>query len=406
MKIQLKTQTESMPDQTQTRSAHGGTSPNRRSALFVGAFVPGSQGTRGISEDVSLRLASSGWDVLTTSRSSGRLARLTDMLSTVRRERRRYRVAAVDVYSGNAFGWAEAVCWMLRKVERPYVLMLHGGNLPSFAASRPARVKKLLASACAVTTPSRYLIEKMQPYRKSILLIPNAIEVGNYPFQLRRPAARRLVWLRAFHDTYQPELAVQTLAILLKDFPDLQLTMVGPDKGDGSLERTRREAAKLQVEKHLTIEGGVAKNQVAKKLSVGDIFLNTSRADNTPVSVIEAMACGLCIVSTNVGGIPFLLQHERNALLVGENDPAAMAAAVRRILTDQDLSERLSRDARGDAEQFDWSAIVPQWDVLLNSVAQFGEAAYIPSSLFAAVAPLHKEGVSAELQSTGTGGAR
>ena len=62
-------------------------------------------------------------------------------------------VAAIDVYSGNAFVWAEAACWMLRKVHKPYVLMLHGGNLPKFAAARPARVKKLLASAAPLPLP-------------------------------------------------------------------------------------------------------------------------------------------------------------------------------------------------------------------------------------------------------------
>jgi glycosyltransferase involved in cell wall biosynthesis len=178
--------------------------------------------------------------------------------------------------------------------------------------------------------------------------------------------------------------------------------MIGPDKGDGSLERTHREAENLQVEDHLTITGGVAKTQVAEKLATADIFLNTSRADNTPVSVIEAMACGLCVASTNVGGIPFLLEHERNALLVNDSDPAGMAAAVGRLLTEPKLSERLSSNARHDAEQFDWSAIVPQWDALLQSVAQSGELAPLSGSL-AAPAIIKKPAVAAELQSTGTG---
>ena len=62
----------------------------------------------------------------------------------------------------------------------------------------------------------------------------------------------------------------------------------------------------------------------------GDIFLNTTGVDNAPVSVVEAMACGLCVVSTNVGGIPYLLEHEYDSLLVPSNDPAAMATAVRK----------------------------------------------------------------------------
>jgi glycosyltransferase involved in cell wall biosynthesis len=92
--------------------------------------------------------------------------------------------------------------------------------------------------------------------------------------------------------------------------------------------------------------------------------------DNTPVSVLEAMACGLCVVSTRVGGIPYLLQHGRDALLVPPNDPEAMAAAVRRVLTEPALAESLSHNARLKAEQFDWSAILPQWQALLASVAE------------------------------------
>lgn len=115
------------------------------------------------------------------------------------------------------------------------------------------------------------------------------------------------------------------------------------------------------------------------------------------------MACGLCIVSTDVGGIPFLLQHERNALLVGESDSSAMAGAVRRILTEPQLPERLSRNARRDAEPFDWSAIVPQWDALLHSVAQSGQPARVLNASLASSSKLNAPAASAELQSTGTG---
>jgi glycosyltransferase involved in cell wall biosynthesis len=347
-------------------------SVDRLSALFVGAFVTGTQGTRGISEDVSIHLASSGWNVTTTSRRTGRLGRLVDMLSTCWRERDRYQVAAVDLYSGPAFSWAEAVCWMLRRAHKPYVLTLHGGLLPDFSAAHKERVRKLLASADAVTAPSRYLIEQMKEYRDDLLLIPNALDTASYPFRLRSVAAPRLIWLRAFHDLYNPVLAVGVLARLKQDFPNIHLTMIGPDKGDGSLQKTRQEAESLGVSAHLTLAGSLPKQQVPEKLAEADIFLNTSGADNTPVSVMEAMACGLGIVSTNVGGIPYLLSSETDALLVPPDDVNAMTAAVRRILEQPSLAERLSLHARRNAARFDWEAITPQWDRLLQAVIQPG----------------------------------
>jgi glycosyltransferase involved in cell wall biosynthesis len=116
----------------------------------------------------------------------------------------------------------------------------------------------------------------------------------------------------------------------------------------------------------------VPKTQVPTVLNSGDIFLNTANVDNTPVSVIEAMACGLCVVSTNIGGLPHLLADEQDSLLVQPDDQAVMATAVSRILRETGLAQRLSRNARAKAEQFDWSNILPQWETLLMETAAAG----------------------------------
>jgi glycosyltransferase involved in cell wall biosynthesis len=120
----------------------------------------------------------------------------------------------------------------------------------------------------------------------------------------------------------------------------------------------------------ISFPGQVPKEEVPLWLHKGDIFLNTTNVDNTPVSVIEAMACGLCIISTDVGGIPYLLQQEQDALLVPPDDADAMARAVHRILTEPGLAEHLSRQGRQKAEDFDWSVIMPKWEELLTIVAE------------------------------------
>src|SRR3954467_14947716 len=110
-----------------------------KTVLLVGNFLSGSSGNRGVCEDLAVRLASSGWSVMTTSGRRARLAPLSDMVRTARRRRREYAVSQVDVYSGPAFSWAEAACWTLRRARKPYALTLHGGNLPAFAPRRPGR---------------------------------------------------------------------------------------------------------------------------------------------------------------------------------------------------------------------------------------------------------------------------
>jgi glycosyltransferase involved in cell wall biosynthesis len=253
--------------------------------------------------------------------------------------------------------------------KKPYALTLRGGNLPVFAQGSGKRVQRLLQSASVVTTPSAYLFEQMRPYRQDLVLLPNPLDLAKYPFTHRKHPAPNLVWLRAFHDIYNPSLAVRVVALLAKDFPAVRLVMSGPNKGDGSRESTMDLVLKLGVLERVTCLGGIPKDDVPHRLHQGEIFLNTPRVDNTPVSVLEAMACGLCIISTNVGGIPYMLEDEYDALLVPAGDPAAMAKAVQRLLTEDGLAERLSGNARRKAEQFDWSNILPIWERLLTGVS-------------------------------------
>ena len=341
--------------------------------LLVGHF-PKGVGTRGVGEELAERLRGLGCRVLLTSQRQSGAGRLRDMIATILRKRREYRVAAIEVFSGLAFAYAEAAGLALQALGRPYVLTLHGGNLPAFARRWPGRTRRLLRSAAAVTAPSSYLIDELQSFRNDVQLLPNAVDVAAYPFRSRKSPRPRLIWLRAFHRIYNPTLAPRVVARLVPDFPDIQLTMVGSDKRDGSLQATAGMVSALSLANHVSLPGGVPKADVPLWLQRGDIFLNTSDIDNTPVSVVEAMAAGLAIVSTSVGGIPYLLKADHDALLVPAGDADAMARAVKRLLTEPGLAERLSRNARASAEQCDWPHVLPHWRRLLGSVAESGSA--------------------------------
>jgi glycosyltransferase involved in cell wall biosynthesis len=291
------------------------------------------------------------------------------MLATAWRRRRQYSVAQIDVFSGPAFIWAELVCRLLRALGKPYVLSLHGGGLPAFAQKWPARVLRLLGSANAVTTPSRYLQAEMERYRRGIIVLRNGLDLSAYHYRRRERCAPNLLWLRGFHRVYDPELAPEVLARIVEEFPTATLTMVGADLGDGSLNRTLDGAEKAGVALRLTCPGAVTKSAVPAWLAKHDVFLNTARVDNAPVSVVEALASGLCVVSTDPGGIPYMLAHEQNALLAPVGDATALATQVIRILRHPDLTARLSQGGRSTAELFDWATIIPQWEELLLRVA-------------------------------------
>jgi glycosyltransferase involved in cell wall biosynthesis len=337
--------------------------------LLVGNFSSPFPGARTLGTEWAEKLAAAGWPVIRASDQTKGLPRLANTIFTIYQRRRDFRLAQVELFSGRAFRGSEIVCRALRALRKPYILTLHGGGLPAWGKRRPSPLRSLLGSAAAVTAPSEYLRQAMAPYRSEIRVIPNPIELGAYPFRRRPTPEPRLVWLRAFHRIYNPLLAWKTLALVQKRFPASQLAMFGPDKKDGSLEAVKKLIPSGRSKGGLSLHGPIPRIKVPSRLNQSDIFLNTASIDNMPISVIEAMACGLCLVSTNVGGIPQMLDHEENALLVDPEDPSSMARAVNRLLTEPDLADRLSRGARQKAEQHDWKLILPRWEALLEEVA-------------------------------------
>jgi hypothetical protein len=184
--------------------------PQAVRSLLLGNFF-GPTGTPQVCEELSERLRIAGWPTLTASRYRNRLLRILDMTNSVWQRRNEYDVAQLDVFSGRAFCWAQACSEALLACRKPFVVSLHGGSLPRFADENPARVARLLRNAAAVTAPSAYLARRFRSVRSDIAEIPNPIDLTRHAFRLRRPIVPRIIWLRAFHEIYDPLGAVDVL---------------------------------------------------------------------------------------------------------------------------------------------------------------------------------------------------
>jgi glycosyltransferase involved in cell wall biosynthesis len=337
--------------------------------LWIGNFLSRHGRTPTSSEELVRRLRDAGWTVTATSSVLSRPLRVLDMQRQIRTGS--HDVAQIDVYSGWAFRWAELAAWSLKRRGVPYVLTLHGGRLPELAERAPERLRRLLTGARTVTAPSRFMRDATADLDAAVEILPNGLDLSSHVYRPRAPALT-LVWLRAFHQVYRPELAVRVLARLAVRHPAVRLLMVGPDKGDGSLAATRRLAADLGIGDRVEITGGVPKSEVPARLDQGDVFLNTSDIDNAPVSVLEAMASGLAVVSTDAGGIRHLLDDGEDSLVVPRGDDEALANAVERLLDQPGLAERLGAAARRRAEAFDWGRVLPRWEDVLRRSAPRG----------------------------------
>lgn len=339
----------------------------RMRVLLVGDFSASKVGNASVAEQLATKLSEAGDVVHVTSDRTDRAARVASMVIDTARHRHAVDVAIVDVYSGAGFRWAEWTTRLLTAAGTPVILVLRAGDLPEFAATARRRVERLFACASSVVALSEYLADAMAEYGPVEKVIPNPIQVADYPYRRRSQVRPRLVWLRTFNRTYNPPLAPRVLAELLAtarrrsqgDLP--HLTMIGADQRDGSWEMTMAVADELGVRDHLSAPGPVPKSRVPAALAEGDVFLNTSDVDNAPISVVEAMACGLCVVSTDVGGMPYVISDGVDGLLVAKGDATAMAAGVQRVLDNDDLADRLSTNARQRAESLDWDKVLPRW---------------------------------------------
>ena len=202
-------------------------------------------------------------------------------------------------------------------------------------------------------------------YPDNTIYISNTINLLKYDYVERNALHPKILWVRSLSSIYNPEMAIRCVAMLKEKYPMVSLTMVGPDK-ENLLQDCRNLTEKLGIT--VAFLGKLEKDDWIKLSRDFSIFINTSNYDNMPISLIEAMALGLPVVTTNVGGIPFLVENEKTAMLVNQEDTNEMANAIDRLLSDKELSLKISKNARILVESFDWEIVKNKWQVILQSL--------------------------------------
>ncbi len=270
-------------------------------------------------------------------------------------------VAIVGVFSSEArLALVEHALTRARGRGLRTIAVLEGGAIPALCQDAPERTRRLLEQADVVAATSGYLARAVEPLGIATHRIANTIRIEEYPFVARTRVRPRLLWMRAFESSvYNPELAVRVVRELLPRWPTLALAMGGLD--DGGLDATRRLARELGVASAVTFHDFLEMDEKRALMQDADVFLNTNRSDNLPVSVMEAAAMGMPVVATDVGALAEIVAHGESGLLVPSDDPVAMARAVERILSDEALALSMSRAARRRAEAFDASRTFPLW---------------------------------------------
>jgi glycosyltransferase involved in cell wall biosynthesis len=300
--------------------------------------------------------------LITTSGFRNPVLRLSHHLWHLILNARKIKLVLIDTYGYRGFWIAFVVGMTSKLLGKPYLLYLHSDALARTQQKYPQFLATFFRNADYLLVPSEYLMLSLnlQKYEK-VRVIPNLIEVASYTFVERKWVEPKLLWVRAFHENYDPWMAVEVLAELSKSGFSPHLKMIGPEKNTSLVKELKSQAKALGVADYLTIQDKQSKQSINQTAQDFDIFLNTSNLDNHPVTIIEAMAMGFPIVSTNAGGIPYLIEDGKEGLFVDKGDVKAITNQIKRLLNELELAHYLSRNARQKAMSYDWENHKTEW---------------------------------------------
>jgi len=269
----------------------------------------------------------------------------------------------VHVMANSGWSWhlfAAPAIMVARWRGVPSVVNYRGGEAATFLATSHALVRFILRRSSALVVPSRYLHEVFSTHRIESDIVPNIIDLERFRprTEPRSRNALHILVPRNLEPIYDVAAALHALQILRRTLPQVRMTVAGSGPEREQLERL---ASELGVADAVEFCGRVERDVMASLYRDADVVVNPSLVDNMPNSVLEALASGVPVVSTNVGGIPCIVRDGATALLVPPGAPAELAAAVRRVLEDATLAAELRQNGLRDVRQYAWSQVRDQW---------------------------------------------
>ena len=287
------------------------------------------------------------------------------------------KVQVVHVMANSGWSWhlftapAVWVAW-LRRV--PVVVNYRGGEAASFLARSAWFVRPCIRRCARLVVPSGFLETVFSAHGMPAQVVPNIIDTQRFaPLPPGTPRApRQLLVARNLEALYGNDVALRAFVQVHQRHTDARLLIAGSGPQEAELKALART---LGVADAVRFTGLLDRDEMAQLLRTSTVSINPTRVDNMPNSVLEAMASGVPVVSTHVGGVPYIVKDGETALLVPPDDPAALATAVLRLLDDPAEAARLAAAALQQVQRYTWAQVAPLWaDVYRSALARHGRA--------------------------------
>lgn len=234
--------------------------------------------------------------------------------------------------------------------KKRVVATYHGGGADNFFAKHTRLVKKYLTKTDANIVLSGFIANVFDKYDIPYTIIPNIVELDANVYRERKTIKPNYISIRTLSPLYNIECIIKAFVIVKERMPEAKLTIVSDGPSRNELEKM---VADMQL-KDVVFTGRVPNSDIYKYLDSSDVMLSAPKIDNMPVSLLEAFNAGLLVISSNVGGVPYMVEDGVNGLLFESDNHQMLAEKMIEAVENGEKSKEMITEAKTCVSDYSW----------------------------------------------------
>lgn len=323
--------------------------------LIVANYISSTGGISGQVELLCKCLNKEGIEADIYSTKGGMISRL-GMFHDLYCEAKAYDVIHVHCCSYIGFFPAVLAIKVAKRLGKRIICTYHGGSAESFFKRFSWLVKYYLKQTNENIVLSGFLAGIFDKYGLMYRIIPNMLSVNESHYRERHEIQPNFISVRTLQPLYNIECIIKAFTIVKQSMPEAKLCILGDGPCRKNLEQLVLD---LKLE-DVYFEGRVPNSKVYDYLDQSDIFISMPKIDNQPMSILEASECGLLVISSNVGGVPYMLEDNVTGLLVESDNFRQLAEKMIWAIEHGDKSLGIIKTAKKSLSNYSWDNIKGQ----------------------------------------------
>lgn len=283
------------------------------------------------------------------------------------------KVDVIHLMANSGWSWqlfSAPVLWIGSLRKTPVIVNYRGGEAKTYFEKSFKWVKPSLNKAREIVVPSGYLEKVFGDFGVTTRVVPNIINLDRFkPVEQKIPKTSnqffKLIITRNLEAIYGIETAIKAVGIAKNGVPNICLEIAGTGPQQVQLEQLVEQ---LGLQGEVSFVGRLDAEQIVDFYQSADVMLNPTTVDNMPNSILESLASGVPVITTNVGGIPYIVEQGKTALMVPVGDEKAMAEYIVHLYQEPDVRQQLIENGIDAVQPYAWPQVKGQWLSLYSAV--------------------------------------